>query len=137
MWHGVAGWLLPVARSAVPAGTYTGEAANLRVVEGAGGCSGQNTRWAKGTKPSFDCAGLGYPAQRDLCVKRMLSARAPLLMKLEEGVRGHVATGNQMRGHRDGRREPWRSVAREAERWCGWAVCGGWGAYTHGRWTAA
>jgi hypothetical protein len=31
MWHGVAGWLLPVARSAVPAGTYTGEAAaNLR-----------------------------------------------------------------------------------------------------------
>ena len=73
MWHGVAGWLLPVARSAVPAGTYTGEAAaNLRtaVVEGAGGCSGQNTRWAKGTNPSL-CR------PRGTSVKRMLSARAP------------------------------------------------------------
>ena len=56
MWHGVAGWLLPVARSAVPAGTYTRARLLLTyargVVEGAGGCSGQNTRWAKGTKPS-------------------------------------------------------------------------------------
>jgi len=78
MWHGVAGWLLPVARSAVPAGTYTGEAAaNLRtaVVEGAGGCSGQNTRWAKGTKPSLCRPRLSCP-QRDLCEAHLERARA-------------------------------------------------------------
>ena len=68
-------WRAPRCRAA---GTYTGEAAaNLRtaVVEGAGGCSGQNTRWAKGTKPSLCRPRLSCP-QRDLCEAHLERARA-------------------------------------------------------------
>ena len=45
------------------------------VVEGAGGCSGQNTRWAKGTKPSLCRPRLSCP-QRDLCEAHLERARA-------------------------------------------------------------